>query len=122
MDSTHFISNYHIRGHAVALAASRRLATAVARVRSRIKSRGIYGGQSDPGTGFFRVLRFLLPLMPSTIFSTIITFYHTGLVHNRPINSRSNSGLGSTPAPYIPLPLELERTIPIERQPFVDEI
>jgi hypothetical protein len=42
----------------IAQAASRWLPTAAARVRSRVRSSGICGGQSGAGAGFLRVLRF----------------------------------------------------------------
>jgi hypothetical protein len=43
------------------------LATAAARVRSRVWSSGICGGQSGAGAGFLRVLRFPLPRAPGTL-------------------------------------------------------
>jgi hypothetical protein len=43
---------------AIAQAVSRRLPTAAARVRARVWSGGICGGQSGVGVGFLRVLRF----------------------------------------------------------------
>jgi hypothetical protein len=49
-------------GHAIAQAVSRWLPTAAARVRSRIWSSGICGGQSGAGAGFLQVLRFPLPI------------------------------------------------------------
>jgi hypothetical protein len=51
-----------MEGRAIAQAVSRWLSTAVARVRSRVWSSGICGGQSGPGAGFLRVLRFPLPI------------------------------------------------------------
>jgi hypothetical protein len=55
-------------GRAIAQAVSRWLPTAAARVRARVWSSGIYGGQSGAGAGFLRVLRFPLPkpFIPST--------------------------------------------------------
>jgi hypothetical protein len=47
-------------GGAIAQAVSRWLPTAAARVRSRVWSSGICGGQSGVGAGFLRVLRFPL--------------------------------------------------------------
>jgi hypothetical protein len=49
-------------GCAIAQAASRWLPTAVARVRARVRSCGICGGQNGTGAGFVRVLRFPLPI------------------------------------------------------------
>jgi hypothetical protein len=49
-------------GRAIAQAVSRCLRTAAARVRARVWSSGICGGQSDSGAGFLRVLRFPLPI------------------------------------------------------------
>jgi hypothetical protein len=50
-------------GLAIAQALSRRLPTAAGRVRVQVRSCGILGGQSDTGTGFLRILRFLLPIL-----------------------------------------------------------
>jgi hypothetical protein len=49
-------------GRAIAQAVSRWLPTAAARVRSRVWSSGICGGQSGAGVGFLQVLRFPLPI------------------------------------------------------------
>jgi hypothetical protein len=49
-------------GRAIAQAVSRWLSTAAVRVRSRIWSSGICGGQSGAGEGFLQVLRFPLPI------------------------------------------------------------
>jgi hypothetical protein len=49
-------------GRAIAQAVSRLLPTAAVRVRSRVWSSGIYGGQSVAGAGFLRVLRVPLPI------------------------------------------------------------
>jgi hypothetical protein len=49
-------------GRAIAQPVSRWLPTAAARVRSRVWSSGISGGQSGAGAGFLRVLRFPLPI------------------------------------------------------------
>jgi hypothetical protein len=50
-------------GRAIAQAVSRRLPTAVDRVRARVRSCGISGGQIGIGAGFLRVLRFLLLIL-----------------------------------------------------------
>jgi hypothetical protein len=47
---------------AIAQAVSCWLPTAGARVRARVWSCGICGGQSGGGVGFLRVLRFLVPI------------------------------------------------------------
>jgi hypothetical protein len=49
-------------GRAIAQAVSRWLPTAAARVRARVWSSGICGGQSGARAGFLRVLRFPLPI------------------------------------------------------------
>jgi hypothetical protein len=50
-------------GRAIAQAVSRWLPTAAARVRSQVRSCGIWGGQSGTGAGFLRVLQFPLPIL-----------------------------------------------------------
>jgi hypothetical protein len=50
------------QGGAIVQAVSRWRPTAAARVRARVWSSGIYGGQSCAGAGFLRVLRFPLPI------------------------------------------------------------
>jgi hypothetical protein len=54
----------YIIGRAIAQAVSCWLPTAAARVRARVWSNGICGGQSGAGAGFLRVLRFPLPFIP----------------------------------------------------------
>jgi hypothetical protein len=54
------VASYYDR--AIARAVSRRLPTAAARVRARVRSCRIFSGQSDTGAGFLRVLRFPLPI------------------------------------------------------------
>jgi hypothetical protein len=49
-------------GRTIAQAVSRWLPTVAARVRARVWSSGICGGQSGAGAGFLRVLRFPLPI------------------------------------------------------------
>jgi hypothetical protein len=56
-----------ISGRATAHAVSRWLPTAAARVRSRVCSSGICGGQSGAGAGFLRALKFPLPVFIPTI-------------------------------------------------------
>jgi hypothetical protein len=85
--------------HIVAQADSSRLSTTAALDRARVKSCGIWGGQSGTSAGFLLVLRFLLPLIHSTNCSMSSPSIIQGW-YNRPINGRSNSGLGSTPVPY----------------------
>jgi hypothetical protein len=65
-DSYHEILLKFIFDRTIALAVSRRLPTAAARVRAWIKSCGICGGQSGNGAGFLRVLRFPMPHIPPT--------------------------------------------------------
>jgi hypothetical protein len=50
-------TKYDCGGRAIAQAVSHWLPTAAARVRSRVWSSGICGGQSGAGAGFLRVLR-----------------------------------------------------------------
>jgi hypothetical protein len=51
------------RDRAIAVAVSRRLPTAAARILSPVKSCGSSGGQSGTGVGSLRVLRLLLPIL-----------------------------------------------------------
>jgi hypothetical protein len=55
-------SSKYVKGRATAQAVSRWLPTAAARVRARVWSGGICGGQSGAGAGFLRVLRFPMPI------------------------------------------------------------
>jgi hypothetical protein len=55
------------RGRVIAQAVSRWLPTAAARVLERVRSCGIYGGQSGTGAGFLRVLMFPLPIYIPTV-------------------------------------------------------
>jgi hypothetical protein len=81
------------QGRAVAQAGSPRLPTAAALVRGRVRSCGIYGGQSGIGAGFIRVIRFPLPNIP-TDCSTLVIIRGW---YNRPFSGISNSGLSSIP-------------------------
>jgi hypothetical protein len=56
------------KGHAIAEAVSLRLCTAAARVRTRVWSCEICGGQSGAGAGFLQVHRFPLPIFIPPIF------------------------------------------------------
>jgi hypothetical protein len=58
-------------GHAIGQTVGRRLPTSAARVLARVRSYGIYGGQSGTEAGFLRVLRF-----PHRLFHA----HHPGLV------------------------------------------
>jgi hypothetical protein len=51
-----------VLGHAIAQAVSRGLPTSAARVRARVWSSRICGGQRGAGAGFLRVLRFSPPI------------------------------------------------------------
>jgi hypothetical protein len=53
----------YIFGRAIAQAVSHRLPTAMARVRSQVRSCVIGGRQSGIGGGFLLVLRFPLPIL-----------------------------------------------------------
>jgi hypothetical protein len=83
-------------GSAIAQAVSRWLPTAAARVRARVWSCGICGGQSGAGAGFLRVLRlplpiFIPPIAPQSSSSIIWGWY------NRPEVAAVPSGLSLTP-------------------------
>jgi hypothetical protein len=75
-----------IPGRAIAQAVSRLLLTAAARVRARVTSCGICGGQNGIGGGFLRVLRFPLPILipPTAPYSSSIV---RGW-YNRPVSGR----------------------------------
>jgi hypothetical protein len=73
-------------GRVIAQGVSSRLPTAAVRVRAQFRLCDISGGRSDTGAGFFRVLRFPLPIHipPTAPHSSSIT---RGL-YNRPISGR----------------------------------
>jgi hypothetical protein len=81
-------------GRAIALAVSRWLPTSAARVRARVRSCGIFGGQSSAGAGFFRVLRLPLP----TSFHQLLHSHHHVIWgwYNRPTVDAIPSGLSLT--------------------------
>jgi hypothetical protein len=84
------------RGRGIAQAVSRWLPTATARVRARVWSCGICGGQSGAGAGFLRALRFPLPIFipptaPQSPSSVVWGLY------NRPEVAAVPSGLSPTP-------------------------
>jgi hypothetical protein len=56
------LAKHSCQGCAIAQAVRRWLPTAAARVRARVWSSGICGGQSGAGAGFLRVLRFALQI------------------------------------------------------------
>jgi hypothetical protein len=78
--NTLYIEYYVGHGRAIAQAVSRWLPATAARVRARVWSSGICGGQSGAGAGFIRVLRFPLPI--HSIKFSILTI--TRNRYNRP--------------------------------------
>jgi hypothetical protein len=82
--------------HAIAQEFNRRLTTAAAQVRARVRSCGICGGQIGTGVGYLRVLRFPLPIRippitPQSSSSIIRSWY------NRPNSGRSTKWTQSHP-------------------------
>jgi hypothetical protein len=76
---------------AIAQAVSRWLPTASARVRARVWSCGICGGQGGAGAGFLRVLRFPLPILippiaPQSPSSIILGLYNRPEVAAVPVD------------------------------------
>jgi hypothetical protein len=88
------------QGRAIAQAVSRWLPTAAARVRARIRSCGICGGQSGAGAGFLRVLRFPLPIFIPPISPQLPPSIIWGRC-NRPVVAAVPSGLSLTPLTII---------------------
>jgi hypothetical protein len=81
------------KGHAIAQAVIRRLATA-ARVRAQVRLCGIYGGQCGTGAGFLRVLRFpwpslIRPTAPHSSSSIIRGWYNMPVSGRRTLWSQS---------------------------------
>jgi hypothetical protein len=83
-------------GRAIAQAVSGWLPTAAARVRARVYSCGICGGQSGARAGFLRVLRFPLPIFIPPITPQSPSSIIWGLC-NRPEVAAVPSGLSPTP-------------------------
>jgi hypothetical protein len=81
-------------GRVIPQVVSHILPTAAARVRSKVKSRGIYGGQNDTGEGFLWVLRFPLAILipPNAPYSSIIWGWYS-----RPISGRRTKSIQSHP-------------------------
>jgi hypothetical protein len=84
------------KGRAIAKAVSHWLPTVVARVRARVWSCDICGGQSAAGAGFLRVLRFPLPIFIPPIAPQSPSSIIWGL-HNRPEVAAVPGGLSPTP-------------------------
>jgi hypothetical protein len=82
-------------GRAIAQAVSHWLPTPAARVRARVWSCGICGGQSGARTGFLRVLRFPLPIFIPPIAPQSPSSIIWGL-YNRPEVAAVPSGLSPT--------------------------
>jgi hypothetical protein len=81
-------------GRGIAQAGSRRLPTAAAWVRARVRSCGICGGQSGTEVGFLQGLRFPLPIfIPPVVPPSSFTWGW----YNRPVVAAVPSGLSLTP-------------------------
>jgi hypothetical protein len=81
-------------GRAIVQSVSRRLLTAAARVRARAEF-WVCGGQSGTGAGFFRVLRFPLPTIPSVSPSS----QSPGAGTIGPLGAAVTNGPNRTPLP-----------------------
>jgi hypothetical protein len=90
------MNDLHVPSCAIAQAVSRWLPTAAARVRARVWSCEICGGQSVAGAGFLRVLRFPLPIFIRPIAPQSPSSIIWGL-YNRPEVAAVPSGLSPTP-------------------------
>jgi hypothetical protein len=80
---------------AIAQAVSRRLPAAAARVRDRVRSCGICGGQSGAGAGLLKVLPFLLPIFIPPIAPQSSSSSEAGTIGQ--ILATVPSGLSLTP-------------------------
>jgi hypothetical protein len=80
-----------VLGRAIAQAVSRWLTTTAARVRARVWSCGIFGGQSGARAFFLRVLRFPLPIFVPPITPQSPSSVIWGL-YNRPVVAVVPSG------------------------------
>jgi hypothetical protein len=83
-------------GRAIAQAVIRWLPTVADRVRARVRSCEICGGQSGAGAGFLQVLRFSLPKLIPPIASQSLPSIIWGW-YNRPVIAAVASGLSFTP-------------------------
>jgi hypothetical protein len=86
----------HRFGRSIAQAANRRLPTSAARVRARVRSCGICGGQSGTGAGFLRVLRFPSPISIPPITPQLSSTIIWGC-YNRPNSGRTTKWIQSHP-------------------------
>jgi hypothetical protein len=88
--------NFADKGRAIAQAVSRWLPTTAARVRARVWSSGICGGQSGTGAGFLRVHQFSLPIfIPPNSPSSQSP--RAGTIGHLVADVQSGPGMDSTP-------------------------
>jgi hypothetical protein len=110
-------SKVHSSGRVIAQAVNRRLPTAAARVLARVRSCGIYGGQSGTGAGFLRLIRLpLLILIPPIAAQPIIWGWY-----NRPNSGRSTKWTQSHPEfthmyAFRPLSVPLSPWVRVQRE------